>query len=214
MGFAKGDVLQSFIILPIGYAIAVSCWLLPQKSRIPITPAPQPQSHDFPAAAPPSARRVRLVGGTRSKAGTPTRVNVSFRPRGFAFKWKKPQAGGFARSTGTTVEIESPKLVCGPCGKQFRIRGEGQLGARVVPCPQCGSALSTTANDSNVAVRKNTSWMPVVSVACKHCRGLIDVPYSSLGKSVTCPRCECELPIPIVNRRTAEDRDLSQLAGS
>jgi hypothetical protein len=212
LGFASGEVLQSFIILPIGYAIAVCFWVLPWKSSLTAAQVAQWHSNEILVPAPAPSRRVSLAGGTRSKAGTPTRVNVSFKPRGFSFKWNRQRTGEIASSTSVCVAKESVQLVCGPCGKQFRVRGEGQLGGRLIPCPQCGSTLGTNDKRSGTDARKDPSWVPIVSVVCKHCRGLIDVPYSSLGKSVACPRCESELPIPAMDGQKAGERTFSQMA--
>jgi hypothetical protein len=88
------------------------------------------------------------------------------------------------------------QLKCQPCGKQYNVRGDGNVGVRLIPCPQCGAKLEPTAPQPRVASTADPEWVPIVSVFCKACHGLIDVPYASIGSSIACPRCRADLPVP------------------
>jgi flagellar motor protein MotB len=200
VGFANGQVLISFIILPIGYAIATCFWLLPWNStrsvsgnQLSAITAPTPA----PVHAPPrpAATRPHLARAAKPASGN-LKSTVDFeskpeavRPYHAAHHGHKPEPF----TTATRVQ-----LVCIPCGKQYDVRGEGNIGVRLIPCPQCGSALAAIGAQKVDPIVNDPSWVPIVSVLCKNCRGLIDVPYSTIGTSVACPRCQAALPVPRV----------------
>jgi hypothetical protein len=86
-------------------------------------------------------------------------------------------------------------LRCDPCRKLFRVHGEGELGPRVIPCPECGSALQPHDHAQRTASFTMPSGAAIASVVCRHCRAIIDLPPAAPDTCFACPRCSGELPI-------------------
>ena len=198
VGFSTGRVFESFIILPIGYAIAAGAWLLPGRST-----SAHP-NNQLPANSPaggelPATRRAAIRPMALSPANPASVTIVPAQDLGFKFDATGQHQEPDGVHIFTTSAMENAlQLVCGPCGKQYSVRGEGNINVRLIPCPQCGSAMETIGAQQTGTVPNAPDWVPIVSVFCKECRGLIDVPYASFGTSVACPRCQAELPVPRV----------------
>jgi hypothetical protein len=203
VGFSTGRILESSIILPTGYAIAVCGWLLPWNR-------PRAVAVNQPAA------RSKIAVSSFSRSWPPASAVPPAVAINDSISEPLPPASGLGFACDTIDQrrldyaICSPAippgtaahLVCSPCGKQFTLRGEGDIGLRLIPCPQCGSALEAIgAKQPPIALEPG--WMPIVSVLCKGCRSLIDVPYSSFGTSIPCPRCHADLTVPTLKQSAA-----------
>jgi hypothetical protein len=231
-GFTIGRIGESSILLPIGYFIAASYWLLAWKRQ---QSGPDIEELEYLAAAsePPSpaprpaAVRPQIVAPARppihAPIMSPPAPHVEFTVHTVA----SPAAETVDNITAETVDNISAavafhpmsplppgyaaQLLCAPCGKQFNVRGQGEIAYRLVPCPACGSPMQSLGPKRNDIIPNDPNWVPIVSVFCKSCRSLIDVPYSTFGSSIPCPRCQADMVVPNVNHRSAE-RTPSELA--
>lgn len=209
VGFSTGEVLVSFIILPIGYGIAVSYWLLPWRSTSTISNG-QLRTNSTTAARPrtPRPAAIRPQAGTRAK-----RAGAMAKPlREFAFTFDTPDQDRVRLADRTPIAIASGtvQLKCISCGKHYSVRGEGEIGPRQVPCPHCGSTLETIGAEQTIAVAESNG-APIVSVVCKACRAIIDVPRAAIGTPVPCPRCRAELPMTRDVRQPRQKRGRNSL---
>jgi len=103
-------------------------------------------------------------------------------------------------------------LMCVPCNKGFNVRGAGEVSYRLIPCPNCGSPMQPAGGRAENPLANDANWVPIISVLCKGCHGLIDVPYASIGKTIDCPRCQAELTVPAVENPLDRNRQMSMLA--
>ena len=103
----------------------------------------------------------------------------------------------------------SRRLRCGDCKTQYNVRGRGKLSSRLIPCPRCGIALQAADGEQSSVSMSEFAWAPIISIFCRQCRSLIDVPYTSIGASVCCPRCEGHLPVPDTEDRVKVLRQMS-----
>jgi hypothetical protein len=194
-GFLNGRILESSIILPIGYALAASMWLLPwtgQRTGPDAEEVAYLAAADAPASG--TAEPAPRQSPPRAKIAGPKAPPVSVAPASATVDNRSaPEAAPVPLAFATG---KAGQLKCTPCGKQYNVRGDGDVGLRLIPCPQCGAALESGGARTTVATPADPTWVPIVSVACKACRGLIDVPYSTFGTSIPCPRCHSNLTVP------------------
>ena len=181
IGFTKGNIFSSFVLLSVGYAIA-SCfwflrWFLERASSTETMPA-LAGLRGAPAQIRPRTRqaaRANLAGDLEQRQ----RENASELPV-------------------ASTNVRTVRLKCKPCGRQFDLRGAGALGFRQILCPHCSSALEVEGDQQTTTeVMAPVGVSPaVVSVVCNGCRGIIDVPSSAVGTLVPCPRCQARLFVP------------------
>jgi hypothetical protein len=227
-GFTIGRIWESSVLLPIGYFIAASYWLLAWK-RQPSGPDIEELEYLAAASEPPSpaprpaAIRPQIVASAKPAIHapilSPPAPHVEFTVHTVA----SPAAETVDNITAETVDNISAavafqpvsplppgyaaQLLCEPCGKQFNVRGQGEIAYRLVPCPACGSPMQSLGPKRTDIIPNDPNWVPIVSVFCKSCRSLIDVPYSTFGSSIPCPRCQAEMPVPhVASRQTIEPR--------
>jgi hypothetical protein len=210
-GFTQGRLWESSLLLPVGYLLATGFWILAWKKRqqgpdteeieylaaaskaVPATPSPEVAPHlatpTLPAANRPFPQPTALFAG-----------EIALPEPHFAFRFDLAEKD---QPPLPTLPLATPlppagavRLQCRPCGKQFDVRGQGEIAFRLVPCPQCGSAMETLGPKRTDIIPEDPAWVPIISIFCQGCRGLIDVPYSTFGTSIDCPRCQANLPVP------------------
>jgi hypothetical protein len=205
VGFTKGRILESSILLPLGYGIAVSSWFLSWRR---LGRGPDVEELEYLAAIrqpPPSMpRRVEAAIRPTAKAVARHADNPATPAPHFRFGFDILDQSEPPTDI-PTLQLADPlpadngvRLQCGPCGKQFHVRGQGEIAYRLVPCPECGSAMESLGAKRTDILPKDPTWVPIVSVFCKQCSGLIDVPYSTFGTSIPCPRCQADMFVPRV----------------
>ncbi len=203
--FVQGRILMGFLSMTLGYAIIVAVWLLSWNHRAAVDDAPigtpRPLDEIFPhtililQASPTYEHLVTPVFD--SGATTVTHCHYVHS----AQSQQRPASAELSR-----------RLRCGDCKTQYNVRGQGELAARLVPCPRCGATLQTAGGGQSSMTTSEAAWAPIISIFCHQCHRLIDVPYASIGASVCCPSCEGDLPVPDTVNRVKLLRQMSHLS--
>jgi hypothetical protein len=192
--FVKGESLTiGFVLLVCGYLIVVAAWVWPLYRSL--------------ATSNTVKERPRKQEQGPEK-DLPTTV-VTVEQSRVDQELVAPAAHlGFSTSTywhSVDCEQSQPKqkpleftrrLRCRKCNTQYNVKGKGTLAARHIPCPKCGAPLQRAGGAPPKFEPQEPGWVPIISVLCKQCCRLIDVPYASIGKLISCPRCYADLPVP------------------
>jgi hypothetical protein len=215
-GFVNSNVWpvwQSFIVLSLGYALAAVNWFVPlgwlERHRLARQQA-ETDGESTPFLTPVSDSSLSLAAAPAVQINFITKPAAKPRPMVETVIQRQDSA----HEARLSLNADTARLLhCVPCGKFFNVRGQGALGVRVIPCPQCGTALKKINGESTVTINieSNSGWAPIVSVLCQECRGLIDVPYAVIGRPVACPRCRAELSMPDVEDSIKQLQKLSSM---
>jgi hypothetical protein len=203
-GFTTGQILASSILLTIGYAIATSWWLISLISWTRPPKGPDLEEVEYLAATrrPIQSGAVRPVIRPVNRLANDDAVPAPhFGLSSEIANQSLTPAHVPAHSAANPLPADDVvRLQCSPCGKQFHVRGQGEIAYRLVPCPECGTAMESLGPIHVELIPTDPAWMPIVSVLCKECHGLIDVPYSTFGTLIPCPRCHADMHVPFLFR--------------
>jgi hypothetical protein len=201
-GFAAGNVVLPFVFMTIGYFTVASYWLM--RGRV----------HDSQSDAndPLDATSISRVSATQAVHST--QLLSLLAPRALSNKdadlgHDRPrpadrlsdriddvrQSIRAERESRRNSALKQGDLRCDGCGKHFNIRGEGEIGPRTIPCPQCSSTLQPQGAARTTADECAANGTEITSVVCRKCRAIIDVPSTPAVISAACPRCDAELPV-------------------
>lgn len=217
-GFANDEVLTGFTLLTIGYAIVTVGWLLPRHtSRV----AKEPRVSEEPRVSKEvvtseilSIMPKQFADIRQPAVSTPHVGKVDGNRLTPSIEMGEAAAGcerrvDHAHLREETVPLER-LLYCGHCVKQFHVSGQGEVAVRLIPCPHCGVALQRADGKSSSTIDSDIAWLPIISVYCEQCHGLIDVPYVSIGKTISCARCSADLFVPDTESRVKQLQHLCE----